>query len=140
MLISSTNLLCVLLTYLIESWISPGCSYEFNVVYMEREKLQYFLYYNNIWSAHFQEQKINKRKSLRDIFVYHFLFYTYSRPFDRVHDENAMNSLVIRAFDHSGSHQCSITKAVLKNFAIFTRKHLCWNLFAIKNLKSTLLK
>ena len=27
------------------------------------------------------------------------------------------------------SHQrCSI-KAVLKNFAIFTRKHLCWNLF-----------
>ena len=28
------------------------------------------------------------------------------------------------------SHQrCSIKKTVLKNFAIFTRKHLCWSLF-----------
>ena len=25
--------------------------------------------------------------------------------------------------------RCSIKKAVLKNFAILTRKHLCWNLF-----------
>ena len=140
MLISSANLFCVLLTYLIESWISPGCSYEFNVVYVEREKLQYFLCYNNISTAHFQEQKINKRKSIRDIFVYYFLFYLYSRPFDIAHDENAMNSLIIRAFDHCGSQQCSITKAVLKNFAIFTRKYLCWNLFAIKKLKSILLK
>ena len=27
---------------------------------------------------------------------------------------------------------CSIKKAVLKNFAIFTGKHLCWSLFLIK--------
>ena len=39
----------------------------------------------------------NKRKSLRDIFVYHFLFYI-----------------------NLSSHRCSIRKAVLKNFAIFT--------------------
>ena len=30
------------------------------------------------------------------------------------------------------SHQrCSIKKAILKNFAIFTGKHLCWGLFII---------
>ena len=35
------------------------------------------------------------------------------------------------------SHQrCSIEKAVLKNFAIFTRKHLCWSLFCgLQNLQ-----
>ena len=29
-------------------------------------------------------------------------------------------------------HRCSPKKAVLKNFAIFTGKNLCWNLFLIK--------
>ena len=32
--------------------------------------------------------------------------------------------------------KCSIKKAVLKNFAIFTEKHLCWSLFLIKLQKS----
>ena len=32
------NLLCVLLTYCIESWVFPGCSYEFNVVYLQWQK------------------------------------------------------------------------------------------------------
>ena len=45
------------LTYLIESWISPGCSYEFNVVHVQQNTSQYLLYYSNIWSIHFQEQK-----------------------------------------------------------------------------------
>ena len=45
------------LTYLIEAWISPGCSYEFNLVYVKREQSQYLLYYNNIFNTHFQEQK-----------------------------------------------------------------------------------
>ena len=37
------------------------------------------------------------------------------------------------------SHQsCSIKKAVLKNFAIFTGKHLCWSLFLVR--PATLLK
>ena len=41
------------LTYLMDSWISPGCSYKFlNVEYVQREKSQYFLYYNNIRSTH----------------------------------------------------------------------------------------
>ena len=47
----------IILTYLIDSWISPGYSNEFNVVYVQREKSQYLLYYNNAWSTHFQEQK-----------------------------------------------------------------------------------
>ena len=29
----------------------------------------------------------------------------------------------------SGIRRCSTKKAVLKNFAVFTRKHLCWSLF-----------
>ena len=32
----------------------------------------------------------------------------------------------------SSHWKCSVKKAVLKNFAVFTGKHLCWNLFLIK--------
>ena len=32
----------------IESWISPACSYEVNIVYEQQEKSQYSLYCNNI--------------------------------------------------------------------------------------------
>ena len=38
-----------------QSWVSPGCSYEFKVVYVQQEKSQYLSYYNNTWSTHFQE-------------------------------------------------------------------------------------
>ena len=34
----------------------------------------------------------------------------------------------------SSQQRCSMKKAVLKNFAIFTGKHLCWSLFLIKLL------
>ena len=47
------NLLYVILTYLIESWIFHGCSYELNVVFEQHEKSEYLLYNNCIWSAHF---------------------------------------------------------------------------------------
>ena len=40
-MISFANFICVLLTYLIESWVSLVCSYEFNLVYVQREKSQY---------------------------------------------------------------------------------------------------
>ena len=33
-----------------------------------------------------------------------------------------------------------MTKAVLKNFAIFTGKYLCWSLFLVKNFEANLLK
>ena len=48
--------LCVF-NLVIEPWISPGCSYEFHVIYMQREKSQYLLNYNSIQSTHFQERK-----------------------------------------------------------------------------------
>ena len=32
----------------------------------------------------------------------------------------------------SSQRSCSVGKAVFKNFAIFTGKHLCWNLFLTK--------
>ena len=32
----------------------------------------------------------------------------------------------------SSQPRCSIKKGVLKNFANFTEKHLCWSLFLIK--------
>ena len=62
---SRASLLCLLLPYFIESRISSGCSYEFNVVYVQREKPSY--------EVHTFKNK-NKRKPLRDNFVYHFLF------------------------------------------------------------------
>ena len=40
---------------------------------------------------------------------------------------------LIRFPIHRSSHRrCSIEKAVLKNFTIFTGKHLCWSIILIK--------
>ena len=66
------NLFFALLTYLIESRICSGCSYEFNVVYVQREKNS-ICYTTASYEVNIFKNK-NKRKSLRDIFVYHFLF------------------------------------------------------------------
>ena len=60
-----------------------------------------------------------------------------------VHDKNKMSLLIIQSTYQGqvkSSHQCFIIKAVLKNFAIFTGKCLCWGLFLIENFKATLLK
>ena len=51
------NLLFVLLIYMIELSISPGCWYEFKVVYMQQDNSQHCLYYSNIRSTHFEERK-----------------------------------------------------------------------------------
>ena len=41
-------------------------------------------------------------------------------------------------FEFRSSHQrCSIKKAVLRYFAVFTGKHLCWSLFLIKRDSNT---
>ena len=37
-----------------------------------------------------------------------------------------------KVFTESSHQRCSIKKAFLKNFAIFTGKHLCWSLFLMK--------
>ena len=44
------------------------------VVYVPQEISQYLLHSNNIWSTHFEAKK-RQKKTLKDIFVYHFLFY-----------------------------------------------------------------
>ena len=90
--------LCTL-TYLIESWISPGCSYEFYVVYVQPDKSQYLS--TATYEVHTFKKK-NTRKSLRDILDCHFLFYMFlrsckfvvieTRPFDIAHDEKVMCS------------------------------------------------
>ena len=51
-MISFANLLFVLLLILSSRKFIPGCSYEFNAVYVQREKSQYLLYYNKILSTH----------------------------------------------------------------------------------------
>ena len=64
-MVSFTTFFYVLLTYLIESWIFPGWSYEFNVVYVQQEKKpQYLLYYNYISTIHIFKNE-NERKSLK---------------------------------------------------------------------------
>ena len=41
--------------------------------------------------------------------------------------------LVERKFYKSSHQMCSIKTAVLKNFSIFTGKHLCWRIFLTKS-------
>ena len=50
-----------------------------------------------------------------------------------LNNEYASIFFVVHLGDFRSSHQmCSIKKAVLKNFAIFTGKDLCWNLSFIR--------
>ena len=48
--------------------------------------------------------------------------------YDIARDENAMSSLKFIIGSGKSSHRCSITKVVLKIFAIFAGKCLCWSL------------
>ena len=55
----------VLLTYLIESRISLGCSNKFNAVYVEREKLVLFHYSSNCYTATTYKVNTFKNKNKR---------------------------------------------------------------------------
>ena len=64
----------VLCTFHLLEWVVnfSGCLYEFNVVYVQREKSQYLFYYNNVWSTHFQEPK--KKRHFCLLFYHLYLF------------------------------------------------------------------
>ena len=47
----------------------------------------------------------------------------------------AHKSIIIFGSNKCRHLRCSVKKVVLKNFAIFTGKHLCWSLFLIKFIK-----
>ena len=127
------NWLCVLLTCLIELWISPSCSYEFNVAYVQREKSQH-LYTTTTYQVHtFKNKKI---KSLRDI-LYPFIrsckfAIIETCSYDIAHDENAISSKYIIGSVRKQSPVFS--KCCSWKFRIFIGKYLCWSLFLIKIL------
>ena len=50
----------------------------------------------------------------------------------------AHKSIIIFGSNKCRHLRCSVKKVVLKNFAIFTGKHLCWSLFLIKFIKQRL--
>ena len=117
-MISFVNLLCVLLTYLIELWISPGCLYEFDALYVQREKSCYMLYYSNIWSTHFQEQKF--KKIIKRHFCLSFsLLYLFICSCKFLIIETWWQGTWSECYN-----QCFITKTVLNNFAIFAGKRV----------------
>ena len=68
---------------------------------MCNERNHSICYTTTTYQVHTFKNK-NKRKSLRNIFVYHFLFHIClfvvlikeTRAYDMAHDENAMNSKV----------------------------------------------
>ena len=62
-MVSFVNLLCLLSTYLIESWISPACSYEFSVVYVQRGKSEYLLYCKTYEVHIFRNKQKNKNEN-----------------------------------------------------------------------------
>ena len=71
-MISFANLLIVLLIYLIESLISPSCSYEFNVVYVQWDK--YSMFYTTARS----EVHTLKNKAKSNHYEETFLFIIFS--------------------------------------------------------------
>ena len=107
-MIAFANLLSVLLTFLIESWISPGCSYEFHVVYVKREKSQYLLCTVTTYEIHTFKNK-NKTKVIIEkhfcLSIYRLYLVIGSRKFvlkekgvyDIPYDENAMSSLIVQS-------------------------------------------
>ena len=91
---------CVPLTYLMEFWISPGCSWEFNEVYVQREKLFVIPLHHE---AHTFKNK-NKRKSIKRHFCLLRLFncscnflIIAKHSYDIAHDKNAMSTLIIQS-------------------------------------------
>ena len=94
----------------------------------------------------------NKRKSLRYIFVYHFIFYMFFRICNfRITETRLRHSLWWERdelINHSkyiigsGRKQPPLfyNKSFFKIFAIFTEKYPCWSVFVIKNFKATLIK
>ena len=49
--------------------------------------------------------------------------------------------LMLKATNYRSSHQsCTVKEGVLKNFANFTGKHVCWSLFLTKYKRVSLLK
>ena len=98
---------------------------------MQREKSQYLLCYNNVWSTYFQEQKqmkiIEKNLCLSLFKAANLSYIVETRAYDIVHDENAMSSLIIQSIQQGqvqSSHRCAITKAVLKYLAIFVNREI----------------
>ena len=98
---------------------------------MQREKSQYLLCYNNVWSTYFQEQKqmkiIEKNLCLSLFKAANLSYIVETRAYDIVHDENAMSSLIIQSIQQGqvqSSHRCAITKAVLKYLAIFVNRKI----------------
>ena len=69
-----TNLLCVLLTYLIEFLICLGCSDEFNVAYVQRAKSQYSICSTTTTCEVHTFKNKNKIKSFRNILFIIFSF------------------------------------------------------------------
>ena len=49
---------------------------------------------------------------------------------------HTMNHRDLLGLFRSSHRRCSIKKGVLKNFANFTGKHLCWSLFLITDLQA----
>ena len=49
-----------------------------------------------------------------------------------LHDNERPTQGLINTMLRSSHQMCSVKEAVLKNFAIFTGKHLCWSLFLTK--------
>ena len=81
---------------------------------------------------------LNKVQDVTSIYVFHvfiyyrtslqiFLFYKFfCTNISQVELEILRNSSTIFRSSH---RRCSIKKAILKHFVIFTGKHLCWGLF-----------
>ena len=67
-MVSFGNLPCVLSTYLIESLISPSCSYEYYVVYVQWKK---YCYTTTTYEVHTIKNKV------REIIKIHFFVITF---------------------------------------------------------------
>ena len=81
MIILFANFLCLLLAYLIEHWISTGCSYEFNVVYVQREIFAYYFF-------------------ILYLFIRSCKFVTIEARTSDIAHENAMSSKIIWRSSH----------------------------------------
>ena len=119
-----------LLTYLTEPWMSPGCSYEFNVVYVQRENHNIF-YTTATYEINTVKNK-NKIKIIKKHFGLSFsLLYLCIRSckFERENDENVTSSLIIQSFKVYNRVRSKAATRVL-----------CWSLLLIKNFKVTFSK
>ena len=114
----------------------PLCSeYASGTINYFRNRLHLDAWLGSRYISDMFKERQKLRKTCKVVIFRNAVANTKNNFWEKLYHEIIFFKVVFSKFSKKSwsSHQsCSIKKAVLNNFAIFTGKHLCWSLFLIK--------